>query len=80
VNLTPVPRPNYRIGVPAPGRYVEIFNSDSQFYAGSNLGNGGERLIADEIPWMGRGYSLSVLLPPLGGIILAPETRRPIQR
>jgi 1,4-alpha-glucan branching enzyme len=80
VNLTPVPRPNYRIGVPAPGRYVEIFNSDSQFYAGSNLGNGGERLSADEIPWMGRRYSLSLLLPPLGGIILAPEMRRPIQR
>jgi 1,4-alpha-glucan branching enzyme len=73
VNLTPVPRADYRIGLPAAGRYREIFNSDSQFYGGSNLGNGGERLTAEPIPWMGRPCSLSLLLPPLGGIILAPE-------
>jgi 1,4-alpha-glucan branching enzyme len=74
VNLTPVPRANYRIGLPAAGRYREIFNSDSQFYGGSNLGNGGECLTAEQTPWMGRPHSLSLLLPPLGGIILAPET------
>jgi len=72
VNLTPVSRPAYRIGLPAPGRYEELLNSDSEFYGGSNLGNGGERLVAEPIPWMGRPWSLSLLLPPLAGIILAP--------
>jgi 1,4-alpha-glucan branching enzyme len=75
VNLTPVPRPSYRIGVPAPGRYTEVFNSDSEFYGGSNLGNGAGQIIAEQVPWMGRPFSLNVLLPPLGGIVLAPDDR-----
>jgi len=70
VNLTPVPRTGYRIGVPQGGEYTEIFNSDSAFYAGSNLGNGGGTLIADELPWMNRSHSLSLTLPPLAGIVL----------
>ena len=40
LNFTPVPRHGYRIGVPRPGLYREIFNSDSQYYGGTNLGNG----------------------------------------
>jgi len=72
VNLTPVPRWSYRIGLPAPGRYREVLNSDSEFYGGSNLGNGGACLVAEPIPWMGRPWSLSLLVPPLAGIILAP--------
>ncbi len=70
VNLTPVPRTGYRIGVPQGGEYREIFNSDSEFYAGSNLGNGGQPLIADPMPWMNRSHSLSLTLPPLAGIVL----------
>jgi 1,4-alpha-glucan branching enzyme len=70
VNLTPVPRTGYRIGVPQGGEYTEIFNSDSAFYAGSNMGNGGRTLIADELPWMNRSHSLSLTLPPLAGIVL----------
>jgi 1,4-alpha-glucan branching enzyme len=70
VNLTPAPRAGYRIGVPQPGEYREIFNSDSEFYAGSNLGNGDHPLIADSLPWMNRPHSLSLTLPPLAGIIL----------
>ena len=72
VNFTPVPRHGYRIGVPAPGGYREILNSDSALYAGSNLGNGDSVLVADEIPWMGRPHSLALTLPPLAGIILRP--------
>ena len=41
VNLTPVPRHGYRIGVPRPGRYQEMLNTDAAVYGGSNLGNGG---------------------------------------
>jgi 1,4-alpha-glucan branching enzyme len=70
VNLTPVPRTDYRIGVPQGGEYTEVFNSDSAFYAGSNMGNLGGALIADELPWMNRSHSLSLTLPPLAGIVL----------
>ncbi|MGC1954746.1 MAG: 1,4-alpha-glucan branching protein GlgB, partial [Gammaproteobacteria bacterium] len=73
VNFTPIPRYGYRIGVPSPGAYREIFNSDSEFYGGSNVGNGGGALIAEEMPWMDRPYSLSITLPPLAGIVLQPE-------
>ncbi|MFP4609967.1 MAG: 1,4-alpha-glucan branching protein GlgB [Thiohalophilus sp.] len=69
LNFTPVPRYDYRIGVPQAGRYREIHNSDSQFYAGSNVGNQGE-LHTTGTSWMGRPDSLSLTLPPLGGIIL----------
>jgi 1,4-alpha-glucan branching enzyme len=70
VNLTPVPRTGYRIGVPEGGEYREIFNSDSAFYGGSNLGNGDHPLIAEPTPWMNRSHSLSLTLPPLAGIVL----------
>ncbi|MGE0625747.1 MAG: 1,4-alpha-glucan branching protein GlgB [Pseudomonadales bacterium] len=71
LNFTPVPRLNYRLGVPGPGDYREVLNSDSRYYGGSNLGNG-QGVKADERPWMGRPCSLSVTLPPLAGIVLRP--------
>jgi 1,4-alpha-glucan branching enzyme len=73
VNFTPVPRYGYRIGVPEPSVYREILNSDSEFYGGSNLGNGGQALVAEALPWMERPYSLNITLPPLAGIVLQPE-------
>jgi 1,4-alpha-glucan branching enzyme len=73
VNLTPVPRENYRIGVPLGGRYREIFNSDSEHYGGSNMGNGTVPLVAQEQPWMGRPYSLSLILPPLAALVFSYE-------
>ena len=42
-NFTPVPRPGYRIGLPAPGRWREILNTDGAVYGGSNCGNRGQR-------------------------------------
>ncbi len=75
LNLTPVPRYNYRIGVPVAGSYREILNSDSSYYGGSNLGNGTEPFAADDMPWMGRSHSLALTLPPLSGIILSTATR-----
>ena len=68
-NFTPVPRHDYRIGVPLAGLYEEIFNSDSTYYGGSNVGNGPLR--SEDTPWMGRPHSLSLTLPPLGGIVLS---------
>jgi len=70
LNLTPIVRKGYRIGVPLAGRYREILNSDSQFYGGSNVGNGAYHLLAEEHPWMDRPYSLALTLPPLAGIVL----------
>ena len=68
-NFTPVPRHDYRIGVPEGGIYEEVLNSDSEHYGGSNTGNGQE-LRAEETPWMGRPWSISLTLPPLGALVL----------
>jgi len=73
VNLTPVPRPGYRIGVPSPGRYQEILNSDSSLYGGGDVGNGGRDLTAEDRPWMNRPWSLELTLPPLAVVILRLE-------
>ncbi|MCG7935263.1 MAG: alpha amylase C-terminal domain-containing protein, partial [Candidatus Thiodiazotropha taylori] len=69
LNFTPVPRDNYRIGVNRPGQYQEIMNSDSEFYGGSNMGNG-MPLVTEQVSWMGRDQSITLTLPPLGAIIL----------
>ncbi|MGV3582517.1 MAG: 1,4-alpha-glucan branching protein GlgB [Methylophilus sp.] len=69
LNFTPVPRENYRIGVPTPGIYKEIFNSDAACYGGSNLGNGAG-VESEQIAWMNQQHSLMLTLPPLAGIIL----------
>ncbi|HUO53159.1 MAG TPA: 1,4-alpha-glucan branching protein GlgB [Rhodoblastus sp.] len=75
VNFTPVPRPDYRIPLPAPGRWREILNSDSDLYGGSGLGNFGA-VEAHAEPWAGFPASASVMAPPLGAIYLLfdPET------
>ncbi|MFP5381207.1 MAG: 1,4-alpha-glucan branching protein GlgB [Gammaproteobacteria bacterium] len=70
-NFTPVPREGYRIGVPAAPGWCEIFNSDSMYYGGGNLGNG-RTIVPQEQPWMGFEQSLEVTLPPLGAIFLKP--------
>jgi 1,4-alpha-glucan branching enzyme len=70
-NLTPVPRYNYRIGVPKRGFYREIMNSDSEIYWGSNVGNQGGRY-TDDVFWHGRPCSLALNLPPLGALVLKP--------
>ena len=69
-NFTPVPRHGYRIGVPKPGYYRELVNTDSMFYGGSNLGNEGGGVRAEGIPAHGRPHSLGVTLPPLATLYL----------
>ena len=68
LNFTPVVRENYRIGVPNEGYYTEIFNSDSNFYDGSNRGNG--NIHSEQTPWMNLPHSVNLTLPPLAGIVL----------
>jgi 1,4-alpha-glucan branching enzyme len=74
INCTPVPRRHYRVGVPDPAVYREIFNSDSRFYGGSDVGNP-VPLSADGHAAMGHPHSIVVSLPPLGGIVLEPGAR-----
>ena len=71
-NFTPVPRTDYRVGVPEGCWYEEIFNSDSTFYGGSNLGNG-PGLAAEPIPSHGRPASVKITFPPLATVILKPR-------
>jgi 1,4-alpha-glucan branching enzyme len=71
-NFTPVPRENYRVGVPFAGQWTELLNSDADLYAGSNYGNGGA-VLAEEVPSHGQLLSLNLNLPPLGVLILKPE-------
>jgi 1,4-alpha-glucan branching enzyme len=71
-NFTPVPRWDYRVGVPRPGFYRELLNTDATAYGGSNVGNaGGVR--AEAISWHGQPYSLALALPPLAVLFLKPE-------
>jgi 1,4-alpha-glucan branching enzyme len=67
-NFTPVPRHDFRIGVPRAGQWIEILNSDAPLYGGSGQGNLG-RVVATPVSWHGREYSLNVTLPPLGILI-----------
>ena len=69
LNFTPVPRKHYRLGVPRAGTYRELFNSDSSYYGGGNLGNG-SGIEAKAGSWMSYPASINVTLPPLAGIIL----------
>ena len=68
-NFTPQPQHGYRLGVPVAGAYVEVLNTDSAFYGGSNLGNGGV-LTAVEGEWMRRPANIVVTMPPLGMVVL----------
>jgi 1,4-alpha-glucan branching enzyme len=70
-NLTPVPRHSYRVGVPEPGKWVEILNSDAPIYWGSGQGNlGGVDTGPLAVPHHGRPHSIDLTLPPLGTVIL----------
>lgn len=67
LNMTPVPRPNYKLGVPKSGTYVELVNTDNSEYGGTNVKNEDQK--AKKEPMHGMDYSISMNLPPLGGII-----------
>ncbi len=67
-NFTPVPRPNYRVGVSFEGFWEECLNSDATEYGGGNQGSLG-RVEASPVPAHGRPFSINVVLPPLGIVI-----------
>ena len=69
LNATPVVRYGYHVGVPRPGHYEEVLNTDAADYGGSNAGNLGG-MNAGEHAWQGRRYSLALTLPPLAAVFL----------
>jgi len=72
-NFTPLPRHGYRVGVPCRGAWRELVNTDSGWYGGSNLGNGGQ-VHTDDIAADREAQSLQLLLPPLATLFLRAPT------
>jgi 1,4-alpha-glucan branching enzyme len=71
INFTPVQRDGYRIGVPQPGGYLELLNSDAEVYGGENVGNGG-MVFTEPIAAHGYAQSLRLILPGLSCLLLKP--------
>ncbi len=71
-NFTPVPRENYRLGLPSEGFYHEILNSDSHTFGGTNRGNCGGKY-SEPVPWQGKPCSVKLTLPPLSCLAFKPE-------
>ena len=69
LNMTPVPRPDYRIGLPEDGNWQMIFNSDDLVFFGSGITEKLE-IVAEPLSWQGKNQSAKISLPPLGGIVL----------
>jgi 1,4-alpha-glucan branching enzyme len=72
LNFTPVQRDGYRIGVPLPGTYTELLNSDAEIYGGGNVGNNGA-VATEPIPSHGHQQSLRLKLPALSCLLLKPS-------
>ena len=72
MNLSPVPRYDYRVGMPRCCRWRELVNTDSAYYGGSGVGNLGG-VEAEAVPWHDQPFSALLTLPPLGAVWLVPE-------
>ena len=73
-NLTPVPRDDYRVGAPEPGRYACRLCSDASAYGGSNY-PAVSYVESEPIRWHGRDHSLKLVLPPLGALVYVYQGR-----
>jgi 1,4-alpha-glucan branching enzyme len=72
LNLSPVPRSEYRVGMPKCCRWREVVNTDSRYYGGSGIGNLGG-VEAEPVPWHDQPFSAELTLPPLAAVWLVPE-------
>ncbi|WP_073235019.1 1,4-alpha-glucan branching protein GlgB [Desulforamulus putei] len=73
-NFTPVVREGYRIGVPCPGEYLEVFNSDLHIYGGSGQVN--SLVVAENRPWHNQPYSVEIKVPPLAVVFFKALNKR----
>jgi 1,4-alpha-glucan branching enzyme len=71
-NLSPVPRYDFRLGLPRSGEWREALNTDAEVYGGGNVGNLGA-VKPEPVPWHGQPVSALVTLPPLAAIWLVPD-------
>ncbi|WP_179816351.1 1,4-alpha-glucan branching protein GlgB [Allostreptomyces psammosilenae] len=73
-NFSPVVRNRYRVGMPLPGAWRELLNTDDHGWGGSGVRAGGPDglLTAERIPWQGREHSAELTLPPLAVVWLTP--------
>jgi 1,4-alpha-glucan branching enzyme len=71
LNMTPVPRANYRVGTPVAGDYREHFSSDAPEFGGSGTATR-KQVSTEPVEWHGRRQSVVLDLPPLGCLVLAP--------
>lgn len=76
VNFAGNPHEGYRVGLPFPGKWREILNTDDPAFGGSGVLNIGS-VIAEDIPWDGRPCSAELRIPPLGAVWLVPESEAP---
>jgi 1,4-alpha-glucan branching enzyme len=72
INFSGEPHYGYRIGLPQPGRWHELVNTDAGIYGGSNVGNLGG-VLAEPVPWHGLPASAQIAVPPLAALWLTPE-------
>ena len=72
-NFLPVARTNYRVGVPRPGFWTEVFNSDAREYGGSGAGNCGG-VHSEPVSWNWRPHSLKLTVPPLAVLFFVHGT------
>jgi len=72
VNFSGEPYHGYRVGLPQPGMWHELVNTDAAIYGGSNVGNLGG-VLAEAVPWHGMPASAELSIPPLGALWLTPE-------
>jgi 1,4-alpha-glucan branching enzyme len=72
LNFTPVPRFNYRVGVPDGGEWREVLNSDAPLYGGGGLGNLG-KIDASVVPMHGRPFSLDITVPPMAVVVFQKD-------
>jgi 1,4-alpha-glucan branching enzyme len=70
LNLTPVPRRQYRVGLPRGGEWREVLNSDAKIYGGGGMGNAG-RVIAEDYPCHSQPSSVKFTLPPLSIMVFS---------
>ena len=71
-NFSPVPRLGYRVGLPRPGRWRELVNTDAEPYGGSGVGNHAG-VVAEKREWHEQPYSAEVTVPPLAVVWLVPD-------
>ncbi|MCG7322903.1 1,4-alpha-glucan branching protein GlgB [Arsenicicoccus bolidensis] len=77
-NFSGGPHHQYRIGLPHPGVWREVLNTDATEWAGSGVGNLGQ-VVAEEIPWHGLPYSAEITVPPLATVWFSAETPVPAE-